>query len=418
MDRIYICIDLKSFYASVECVERGLDPFTTNLVVADPSRGNGALCLAVSPNMKRLGVKNRCRIFDIPKGIDYITALPKMKHYIEVSSNIYAVYLKYISPKDIHVYSIDECFIDLTTYLNLYHKTAKEIAQMLIDDVMRTTGIPATCGIGTNLFLAKIALDIMAKKAPDFIGYLDIDEFKKSIWHHEPITDIWNIGPGIAKRLTKYGAYNLYDVTKIDEKKLYKEFGVNAEFLIDHAWGREPCTIEEIQNYKSKAHSISNSQILFEDYNYQDAYLIMKEMIELNVLELVDKHLVTNSIYIGVGYSKNTINPTGGSMKLSGYTNSYKELNEYCLSLFEKTTDRCNPIRRIGIGFGNVISDEYQSINLFTDVKSLESEKKVQEAILSIKHKYGKNAVFKGMNLEEKATTLKRNKLIGGHNGE
>ena len=418
MNKVYLCIDLKSFYASVECVERGLDPFTTNLVVADPSRGNGAICLAVSPHLKSIGVKNRCRIFEIPKDIEYITALPRMKKYIEFSADIYSVYLKYISPDDILVYSIDECFIDATSYLKLYNLTAKELARMIIDDVIKTTGICATAGIGTNLFLAKVALDIRAKHAEDFIGYLDIDEFKKHIWHHEPITDIWNIGRGIAKRLEKYGAFNLYDVTTIPEEKLYKEFGVNAEFLIDHAYGIEPCTIEEIHNYKSKNHSLFNNQILFEDYNYTDASLVMKEMVEINVLDLVDKGLVTNHISIGIGYSKDVIKPTGGSRKLDIYTNSYKLLNEYVMKLFKETTNREVPIRRMSIAFGNVKPEEFASLTLFTDLESEQKERSMQQAILSIKKKYGKNSIVKGMDLQEKATTRKRNKLVGGHNGE
>lgn len=418
MDRWYLCIDLKCFYASVECVERGLDPFKTNLVVADPSRGNGAICLAISPRMKELGIHNRCRIFEIPKGVNYITALPRMKHYIKTSADIYSIYLKYISPDDILVYSIDECFMDVTSYLDLYKKDVKELAKMIIDDVYKTTGICATAGIGPNLFLTKVALDVVAKHAPDFIGYLDLETFKKTIWYHEPITDIWNIGPGIAKRLTKYHAYNLHDVTLIDEKILYKEFGVNAEFLIDHANGIEPVTIEEIHNYKSKSHSVSNSQILFEDYKYEDALLVMKEMIDLNVLDLVDKGLVTNQIYVGVGYSKEGWKMAGGSMKLPGYTNSYKKLKEYCLSIFVNSVDKTKLIRRISIGFGNVISEEYSSIDLFTNVEEEAGEHRLQEAILSIKKKYGKNSVLKGMDLEEKATTRARNKLVGGHNGE
>ena len=418
MERTYVCIDLKSFYASVECVERGLDPFKTNLVVADPSRGNGAICLAITPYMKSLGVHNRCRIFEIPKGMEYITALPRMKKYIEYSADIYSIYLKYISPEDILVYSIDECFIDLTSYLKLYNLNAKELTKMIIDDVINTTGICATAGIGTNLFLAKVALDITAKHSPDFMGYLDEDLFKEQIWHHQPLTDIWNIGRGIANRLAKYGAFDLYDVTQLDEKTLYKEFGVNAEFLIDHAHGIEPCTIEEIHNYKSKNHSLFNSQILFEDYNYSDALLVMKEMIEVNVLELVDKCLVTNSISISIGYSKDLIKPTGGSMKLSIYTNSYKLLNEYVLDLFKKTTNREFPIRRIGISFNNVINEEFASLTLFTDLEEEKKENEIQKTILSIKKKYGKNSIVKGMDLQEKATTMKRNKLVGGHNGE
>ena len=251
--RTYICIDLKTFYASCECVDRGLDPFKTNLVVCDPSRGNGGICLAVSPKMKMQGVKNRCRIFEIPKNIDYIVAKPRMKYYIEHAADIYAIYLKYISKDDIHVYSIDECFMDVTKYLKLYEMSAKDLANMIMKDVYQTTGISSACGIGSNLFLAKIALDITAKHTDDNIGILDEEEFKKTMWHHRPITDIWNIGGGIARRLEKYNVYDLKGITELDEKILYKEFGVNAEFLIDHAYGRESCTIKDIHNYKSKS---------------------------------------------------------------------------------------------------------------------------------------------------------------------
>lgn len=418
MEHLYLCIDLKSFYASVECVRRGLDPFKTNLVVADPSRGNGALCLAVTPALKELGVKNRCRLFEIPKDIKYIVALPKMKDYIAKSAEIYGIYLKYISKEDILVYSIDECFLDVTSYLKLYNMSAKELGKMIIDDVIRTTGICATSGIGTNMFLAKVALDITAKHVADHMGYLDIEAFKKEIWHHQPITDIWNIGPGIAKRLAKYGAYDLYDVCQLDEELLYKEFGVNAEFLIDHAHGIEPCTIKEIHSYTSKSNSISNSQILFSDYEYKDAYLVMKEMVELNVLQLVEKGLVTNHFSIYIGYSKDVVPPTGGSMKINEYTNSYKKLNEYIMAYFEKTTYKNVPIRRIGIAFGNVIGEEFSSLTLFTDLEEEKKEHQVQEAIIAIKNKFGKNAIVKGMDLQEKATTITRNKLVGGHNGE
>lgn len=414
----YLCIDLKSFYASVECVERNLNSLTTNLVVADPSRGNGAICLAVSPSLKAQGVKNRCRIFEIPKTIKYITAIPRMKKYIEYSANIYAIYLKYISPEDILVYSIDECFLDVTSYLSLYNMTAKELAKMIIEDVLKSTGICATAGIGTNLFLAKVALDITAKHAIDFIGYLDEEIFKKEVWHHEPITDIWNIGRGIATRLEKYGAYNLFDVAHMDEKLLYKEFGVNAEFLIDHAKGIEPCTIKEIHNYKKRHQSISNGQILFEDYCFADAVIVMKEMIELTVLDLVDKNLVTNSISISIGYSKDVIKPTGGSIKIGEYTNSYKKINEIGMNLFRKVADKTHSIRKLNISFGNVISDEFASITLFTDIEKEQEELAIQKTILQIKKKFGKNSILKGMDLQEKATTKKRNKLIGGHNGE
>lgn len=416
--RTYLCIDLKTFYASVECVERGLDPFNTKLVVCDPSRGNGGICLAVSPLMKQLGVKNRCRIFEIPKDIDYIIAIPRMKKYIEKSAEIYSIYLKYVSKDDIHIYSIDECFFDVTKYMKLYNMSATDLALMIMDDVKKTTGISSSAGIGTNLFLAKVALDITAKHSINNIGILDEEEFRKVIWKHKPITDIWNIGRGIAKRLEKYNAYSLYDITKIDEKILYKEFGVNAEFLIDHAYGRESCTINDIHNYRSKSNSITNGQILFEDYEYKDALLVVKEMVEVTTLELVDKKLVTNNISLYVGYSKDVIKSTGGQMKIDEFTNSYKKLNEYFLTLFERTTNKNHLIRRINITFNNVVSEQNRQYNLFTNVEEEEKERKVQEAIIDIKKKFGKNAIIKGMNLEEKATTRTRNKLIGGHNGE
>ena len=356
MEKTYLCIDLKCFFASVECVARGCDPFTTDLVVADPSRGNGAICLAVSPSLKTKGVRNRCRIFEIPKNIQYIVAMPRMKLYIQYSAEIYGIYLKYVAKEDIMVYSIDECFLDITHYLKLYKKTAKEIAKMIIDDVYNTTNICATVGIGTNLFLAKVALDISAKHSDDHMGYLNEELFKKEIWHHRPITDIWQIGRGIANRLEKHGAYDLYDVANMDEKILYKEFGVNAEILIDHSKGIEPCSIEDILKYKAKSNSMSSNQILFEDYKYEDAYLVVKEMVELNTLELVDKHLVTNCISLFVGYSKDIIKPTAVSMTLNEYTNSYSSLKEYFIMLFKKNVNKEFMIRRIGLSFNNVIT--------------------------------------------------------------
>lgn len=415
---IYLCIDLKSFYASVECVERGLDSLKTDLVVADDSRGPGTICLAVSPSLKEKGVKNRCRLFEIPKNISYITAVPRMKLYIKYSADIYSIYLKYIAKEDIHVYSIDECFLDITHYLKLYKTNEKELAKKIIDDIYKTTGICATAGIGTNLFLAKVALDIMAKKSEDHMGYLDEESFKKNIWHHKPITDIWNIGRGIAKRLEKYNCYCLYDVTKVNEKLLYQEFGVNALFIIDHALGREECTIKDIQEYQSKSNSLSSGQILPEDYCFEDIPLIIKEMTDLLCLDLVDKHLVTNVVFLNIGYSKDVIKPTGGRMKLDGYTNSYKNLKDAFLNLFYKTTNSRYMIRKINIGFGNVVDEMYETYDLLTDIEQLAKEKRVQETIIQIKKKYGKNAIFKGMDLEKKATTIKRNKLIGGHNSE
>lgn len=417
-NKAYLCIDLKSFFASVECVERGLDPFTTNLVVADPSRGRGAICLAITPAMKALGIKNRCRIFEIPKGVEYITALPHMKRYMEVSADIYSVYLRYISPDDIHVYSIDECFIDVTQYLKMYRRTPKEMAVMLINAVFEKTGISAAAGIGTNLFLAKVALDITAKHAPDRIGYLDEEEFRRTIQTHQPITDIWNVGRGTAKRLEKYGVFDLKGVTELPPKLLYKEFGVNAEHLINHANGIEHCTIGEIKNYKPKSNSLSHSQILFEDYCYNDTLLVLKEMVDKQVLELVEKRLVTDSISLYIGYSKDVARATGGTRKIGEFTNSYKKLIGHFESLYRETTLRGFPIRKISIGLNNLQDDSMASITLFTDIEAEEKEKNLQEAIISLKHKFGKNAVLKGISYTEKGTARIRNKLIGGHNGE
>lgn len=415
---MYLCIDLKCFYASVECVERKLDPFKTNLVVADPSRGKGAICLAISPALKHKGVKNRCRLYEIPDKYEYITAMPRMRKYMEYSSNIYKVYLRYFSKDDIYVYSIDECFIDISSYLKLYNMEALKLSKMVIADVLKATGITAACGIGANLFLAKVALDIEAKRSKDNIGFLDEEKFKRTIWFHTPITDIWNIGRGIAKRLAKYNAYSLYAVSKLDEKLLYEEFGVNAEYLIDHSKGIETCTIKDIKSYVPENNFLSNGQILFEDYEYEDAYLVFKEMVEINVLNLVSKGLVAGSIFMSVGYSKDVIKPTGGSMRLDEYTNSYKKLNEYFKRMFLSTTNKNNLIRRISIGFGCVVSEKYKTYDLFTDELFEQKEENLQKALINIKDKHGKNSIMKAMNLEKKATQLKRNKLVGGHNAE
>ncbi|MBR3618044.1 MAG: hypothetical protein IKN46_05140 [Acholeplasmatales bacterium] len=418
MDRIYLCIDLKSFYASCECADRGLDSLTTKLVVADPRRGNGAICLAVSPAIKALGIKNRCRLFEIPKDVDYICAIPRMKRYMEVSAKIYSIYRKYVAEEDIYVYSIDECFMDVTNYLGFYKKTVKELAKMMIDDVFNTTGIHATAGIGTNLFLAKIALDIMAKKDPNFMGYLDLDRFKSEIWHHKPITDIWSISYGTAKRLLKYNIDDLYGITQINEDYLYDEFGINAEILIDHANGIEPLTIKDVKSYKSESNSLSTNQILFDDYDYDSAFLVLKEMVDMSSLELIEKKLVTSSISLSIGYSKDMIKPTGGVRRLNEFTQSRKRLMEYFVTLFKETTNPNYLIRRIGIGFGNVVDEKYQTVDLFTDEKELKKEKSLQKTIIDIKRKYGKNSIIKGMDLEKNATTIARNKLIGGHNAD
>lgn len=418
MDKIYMCIDLKTFFASVECAERGWDPFLVNLVVADATRGDGALCLAVSPKMKAQGVAGRCRIRDIPKNIEYVIAVPRMKKYMEYSSNIYSIYLKYISKDDIHVYSIDEVFLDVTHYLKLYQMNAKELAKMILEDIFKETGITATVGIGTNLYLCKIAMDIMAKHCSDNMGMLTEEIYQKRLWHHQPLTDFWQVGKGIMNRLIKHGIYDMDGVAHCDEKILYKEFGVNAEYLIDHAWGKEPTTIADIKRYKPKHNSMSHGQVLFEDYEYDDALLAMKEMVELKALDLVEQHLVTNHISLHIGYAKNEVKSTGGSIKITIRTNSSQLLMQEFITLFKRTTDKNKPIRRITISFGGVIDEVYESYDLFTDYEAIEEERKVMQAIVDIRNKYGKNTILKGMNFYDKATTRKRNRLVGGHNAE
>lgn len=416
-NRVYCCIDLKSFYASVECVERGLDPFMANLVVADPDRHEGTICLAVSPALKALGVKNRCRIYEIPKEIDYIVAKPRMKLYMEKSAEIYSIYLKYISAEDIHVYSIDEVFIDLTDYLKLYKKTAKELAAFLIGEVFSATGIRATVGIGTNLFLAKVALDITAKHAEDFMGYLDEAEFLKTISRHRPITDIWNIGHGIAARLENLGIFDLDGVTKCSERVLYKTFGINAELLIDHAHGREPCTIADIHAYKSESASLSNGQILFSDYSYKDAQIILKEMVCQLVLEMTEKRLVTDSVSLSVGFSDRHKNHAGGTMKLTGYTSSLKKITESFIKYYAKVVPKNSAIRSITIGLNRLQDESFRTLDLFTDRESAKKERKLQYAMVKIKNKYGKNSILLGTSFQDKATARQINRMIGGHNG-
>lgn len=415
----YLCIDLKCFYASVECVDRGLDPFKTSLVVADKSRGNGSICLAISPQMKAIGIKNRCRLFDIPKGVNYIIAKPRMKKYIEVSAEIYEVYLKYISKDDIHVYSIDEAFLDVTHYHKLYNKSTLEIGKMIIQDIYKKTGITAACGAGPNMFLAKIALDIMAKKTKENIAYLSEKDFKLHLWDHRKLTDFWQIGQGIARRLNKLGMYCLKDVAHADEQILYKEFGVNAEFLINHAKGLDPTTIKTIKDYIPKQKSLSSGQVLEKDYSYKDGKLVIKEMVDGLVLDLVRKRLVTDRIAFSIGYSNNyEVQPSGMSKKLNVVTNSYDILSKEISEMYELKVDKEIPIRRMMVVFGNLQDESFEQYDLFTDIDKINKERKLQDAIIEIKDKFGKSSVLRGTNLEENATTLKRNKLIGGHNGE
>ncbi len=414
-NKIYLCIDLKSFYASVECVERGLDPFEVNLVVADPDRGGGAITLAATPAIKKLGVPSRGRIYEISKGIEYIIAKPRMHLYMEYSAKIYSIFLKHIAAEDIHVYSIDEAFLDVTPYLDLYKMTAKQLASRILDDIYNETGITATVGIGTNLFLTKIALDITAKHTPDNMGYLDEDLFRQQLWHHTPLTDIWMIGAGTANHLARLGITDLYGITQFPEYILYREFGINAEILIDHAWGKEPVEIKDIKSYRPKANSISNSQILFEDYNYKDAYLILKEMVDTNVLTLTEKHLVTDHISLFIGYSKDKRKASRGSCKITNRTNSYRILMEEFRLLFQKIVDPNYPIRQIGISLGNVRDEIYEQYDLFADFEEIEKERKLQQTLVDIRNKFGKNAVLKGMNFLDKGTARYRNTTIGGH---
>ena len=417
MERTYLCIDLKSFYASVECVDRNLNPMTTDLVVADESRGKGSICLAVSPSLKKKGVKNRCRLFEIPDKFNYIIAKPRMKKYIEYSANIYEIYLKYIAKEDIHVYSVDEAFLDVTDYLNIYKMNGISLAKLILKDILDTYGLVATAGVGTNLYLAKIAMDIIAKHSKNFIGYLDKNLYKEKLWKHRPLTDFWQIGRGIAKRLEKYQIYDMEGIAKCNEKILYREFGVNAEFLIDHSKGIEPCTIKDIKLYTPKSNSLSNSQILFKDYDFEKARIILKEMVENKCREMIEKNIVSDTIVLHIGYSKDIIKSSGGMYKMSRATNVYSEMIKYFLYIMDKTTNIFTPIRKISIGFCNVRSNNYEQLSIFEDIYSLEKERKIESVVNDIKMHMGKNAVIRGMSLEEGATARLRNTLVGGHNG-
>ena len=415
-NRTYVCIDLKSFYASVECVARGLDPFTTNLVVADPERSEKTICLAVSPAMKALGVPGRCRVFEIPKNIEYIMAEPRMQKYIDVSSEIYSIYLKYVSKDDIHVYSIDEVFIDVTDYLAMYRMTAKEFGMTLMGEIFKATGITSTCGIGTNMYLAKIAMDIWAKHLPEHIGILDEEIYKEKLWDHKPLTDFWRVGRGTVERLKKSGIETMRDIAHADEDLLYHLFGIDAELLIDHAWGRESCTIKDIKEFKPRSNSLSSGQVLARDYGHDEGRLVVGEMADELCLDLVDKGLITESITLYMGYSNALhMEPARGSVHLPVASSSAKYIVPFVTELYDKIKDPFHDIRRINLSYNNVVDEAYRQYDLFTDPYEQEREKKMQKAMISIKNKYGKNAVLKGMNLEKGGTTIERNSQIGGH---
>ena len=416
---VYMCLDLKSFYASVECADLGVDPFTTPLVVADASRGLGAITLAISPALKELGVKNRCRLFEIPSTIEYIAVKPRMRRYMEVSASIYGVLLDYVAPEDIHVYSIDEYFIDVTPYSRLYKKTWRELALLFKYKVLEQTHIHATVGLGTNLFLAKVALDVLAKHAPQGIGMLNEELFKEKIWYHQPITDIWQIGKGIARRLHKYGVVDLHGITTVPEDRWYKEFGVNAELLIDHAWGRESCTMKEIHAYRPAKHSLSRGQILLRNYSYEECFVPLREMVESLLLELIAEEALTKHISLGVRYADRTVKGTGGSRRLSKYTCSLEILSQAVLDLYKDTVHRHQEIRQLSVGFDDLVNRAavpWEEDLFSDDPKKEEKAYQVERTVLEIKERFGGNSILRASSLQEEGTMQFRNTLVGGHN--
>ena len=498
-NRTYIAIDLKSFFASVECVERGLDPLTTNLVVADQSRTEKTICLAVSPSLKAYGIGGRARLFEVIQRlrevnierrrrtphyrftgkswkddelkvhtdweVDYITAPPRMAKYIAYSTRVYQVYLKYIAPEDIHVYSIDEVFMDVTAYLSTYKMTAHELAMTMIRDVLKQTGITATAGIGTNLYLCKIAMDIMAKKAPadkDGVRIAELDEmsYREQLWDYKPITKFWRVGKGIADKLAEYGMYTMGDVALCSverEALLYKLFGVNAELLIDHAWGWEPVTMDYVKAYRPETNSLSSGQVLTDPYTFQKARVVVQEMADAVALDLVSKRLVTDQLVLTVGYDIESLtNPdirekyqgpvttdqygrqvpksAHGTANLGKHTSSTRLIMEAVANLYDTVVNPDLLIRRLTLATNHVISEASAKqttpapvqLDLFADYEAEEKkqkdeeeaqakERRIQETLLNIKSKFGKNAILRGLNLEEGATAIERNKQIGGH---
>jgi len=417
--RYYLCIDLKSFYASVECVERGLDPMEAKLVVCDPDRGKGTICLAVSPALKTMGVKNRCRVFEIPEGIEYIKAVPRMRLYMEYSARIYGVYLRYISKDDIHIYSCDEVFIDATQYMRIYKMTARELGKFLMNEVFEKVGVRAACGVGTNLYLAKIALDITAKKSPDFIGELDEEGYIRTLWNHEPITDFWQIGKGKAARLAHMGIFTMKDIAETPEDYLYRVFGIDAELLIDHAWGREICTIEDIKKARPKTQSLTSGQVLLRDYNFDEARIITTEMTENLCMELMTIGAVCRSITVTMMYSHNIAEePAHGTVKFRIPTNLCRESVCGVLEMYDKKVIKHLPIRRIMLSANDIVSetDANSEVDMF-DCDDRNREHNLQAAMLCIRNKWGKNSLLKGTNMLECATQIMRNAQVGGHKG-
>lgn len=417
--KTYICIDLKSFYASVECVERGLDPFETNLVVADPTRSQSTICLAITPAMKKRGVKNRCRIHEIPEGMEYLTAMPRMQLYMDYSARIYGIYLRYVSKEDIHVYSVDECFLDVTDYLKLYHFTPREMAQELMDAVRKETGITATAGIGTNLYLAKIAMDILAKHVEDHIGILNEISYRQKLWDHEPLRDFWRIGSRTEKKLAGYGIRTMGDLaiaSITSEDWLYRMFGIDAELLIDHAWGCESCRMCDIKNYRSQEHSLSNGQILMRNYSFAEALVVVKEMTDVLVLDLADKELKTDSVTLWIAYDHRLEHlPSKGTTRFVRPTNRSGEIVHAVEALYLKTAEQGYGIRRIEVCANRVEPEGYEQYELFLDPVQAGKERRLQKTVLEVKKRFGKNAIMRGINLLDCSTYRERNNQIGGH---
>lgn len=424
--RTYICIDLKSFYASVECTDRGLDPFTTDLVVADPERSANTICLAVTPSLKAKGVRNRCRVRDIPEGMDYITAVPRMRRYMEVSAEIYRTYLEFVSAEDTWPYSIDECFIDATPYLAHYGLDARALVRRLIARVRERTGIAATAGIGPNMFLCKVALDVMAKHADDGIGRLDDESFRREIWFHRPLTDIWGIGHGIAGRLAKRGIYDLAGVCAERPEILRGEFGKNAEVLIDHAWGIELATVADCRAYVPRAHSLTNGQVLMRDYTFDEARTVAREMVFGSCMDLAEKYLACDTVGLWVGYSGAILRtwdgagepPSlhgGGQRHLGCVTASETKIAAALMALFDETVSRRAPIRRVNISLMGVVPARLAAPTLFDDPAELEREERLARASVAVRKRFGANALLRGTSLMPEANARERNRQIGGH---
>ena len=413
----YLVIDQRSYYASVECVARGLDPAKTNLVVADPERSVNTLCLAVSPSMKALGVKNRCRIRDIPGNIKYIVAPPRMQLYIDCAAEIHGVFLKHFAPQDIYTYSIDESFIDATPYLKMYNIPTWDLAKRVIDDVHDTVGTISSCGIGTNMFLAKVALDIQAKHSPDFIAELDENQYREKLWDHKPITDFWGIGPGTAKRLWDRGITTMGGIAQCGLDRIYDWFGIDGELLYDHAWGREPTTIADVKAYKSKGKSLSSSQVLMADYKYAAAEIIVKEMMDQLCLDMAAQKLATDSVSLYIGYSYTYGVPgAGGTAQLTSETNAASVILPAISTLYRRIVNPAYGIRRVCLSCNNVVEDRGTlQLNMFEDTTRQLRSKALQEAMLGIRAKYGKNSILRGISYTPESTARERNNQIGGH---